>query len=86
LLVALILSGCTAPLLLTPGISYQGDVTIVVVSREQAQELCSVLRGPPPGDVIRGCWIPASRTIITEPDPFVLAHELEHARGERPMD
>jgi hypothetical protein len=61
-------------------------VTIVVVSREQAQELCSVLRAPPPGSFFRGCWIPASRTVITEPDPAVLAHELRHARGERPMD
>lgn len=85
-MVALILSGCAAPLLLTPGIYYQGDVTMVVVSREQVQELCSVLRRSPPGGVICGCWIPASRTIITEPDPAVLAHELQHARGERPMD
>jgi hypothetical protein len=86
LIAALAWAGCAAPLLLTRGIYYQGDVTIVVVSREQAQELCSVLRVPPPGDVIRGCWIPASRTVITEPDPAVLAHELQHARGERPMD
>jgi hypothetical protein len=86
LIAALASAGCATPLLLTPGIYYQGDVTILVVSREQAQELCSVLRVPPPGGVIRGCWIPASRTVITEPDPAVLAHELQHARGERPMD
>ena len=86
LIAALAWAGCAAPVLLTPGIYYQGGVTIVVVSREQAQELCSVLRGPPSGGAIRGCWIPASRTIITEPDPAVLAHELQHARGERPMD
>jgi hypothetical protein len=85
-MVALMLSGCAAPVLLTPGIYYQEDVTIVVVSREQAQELCSVLRRSPPGGVLCGCWRPASRTIITEPDPAVLAHELQHARGERPMD
>ena len=86
LIAGLALAGCAAPRLLAPGIYYQGDVTIVVVSREQVQELCSVLRVPPPGGFFRGCWIPASRTIITEPDPAVLAHELEHARGERPMD
>ncbi|HSL51974.1 MAG TPA: hypothetical protein VK878_23130 [Candidatus Deferrimicrobiaceae bacterium] len=87
LIVALALAGCAAPLLLKRGIYYQGDVTIVVVSREQVHDLCSVLRGALPSDqVIRGCWIPASRTVITEPDPAVLAHELQHARGERPMD
>jgi hypothetical protein len=80
------LAGCAAPLSLTPGIYYEGDVTIVVVSREKVQELCSVLRVPPPGGFFRGCWIPASRTVITEPDLAVLAHELQHARGERPMD
>ena len=42
-----------------------------------------MLRVPPPGGFFRGCWIPASRTVITEPDPAVLAHELQHARGER---
>jgi hypothetical protein len=86
LIVALAMAGCAAPLLLKRGISYQGDVTIVVVSREQVYDLCSVLRGALPDQIIRGCWIPASRTVITEPDPAVLAHELQHARGERPMD
>lgn len=86
LITALIAAGCAAPPLLKPGVYYRGDVTIVVVSPEQVQKLCSVLRVPPPGCVLRGCWIPGSRTVITEPDPAVLAHELEHACGERPMD
>ena len=86
LAVALLVSGCAAPVLLTPGTYYQGDVTIVVASPEKVQELCSVLRVPPHGGFFRGCWIPASRTVITDPDPAVLAHELQHARGERPMD
>jgi hypothetical protein len=87
LIVALALAGCAAPLLLKRGIYYQGDVTIVVVSPSQVRDLCSVLRGAlPPDQVLRGCWIPASRTVISEPDAAVLAHELQHARGERPMD
>jgi hypothetical protein len=86
LVAALAVVGCAAPLLLKPGVYYQGDVTIVVVSREEVQKLCSVHRAPPAGGVFRGCWIPASRSVITEPDPAVLAHELQHARGERPMD
>lgn len=85
-LIALVASGCAAPLVLTPGIYHRGDVTIVVVSRQEAQELCSILRKPPPGSLFRACWIPASRTVVTEPDPAVLAHELQHAGGERPMD
>ncbi len=85
-IVALILSGCAAPLLLPLGTYYQDDVTVLVVSPERVQDLCSVLRPAPPGKVVHGCWIPASRTIITEPDPAVLAHELQHAHGERPMD
>jgi hypothetical protein len=84
---ALILAACAAPLLLTPGIYYEKDGTIVVVSCQAAHDLCSVLRTElQTGQTIRGCWIPASRTVITEPDPAVLAHELQHARGERPMD
>lgn len=87
LAVALALAGCAAPLGLKRGVYYQGDVTIVVVSPAQVRELCSVLRGASASaQAVRGCWIPASRTVISEPDPTVLAHELEHASGERPMD
>lgn len=87
LAVALALVGCAAPPGLKRGVYYRGDVTIVVVSPAHVRELCSVLRGASASPrAFRGCWIPASRTVISEPDPTVLAHELEHASGERPMD
>ena len=55
-----------------------GELRVWIRPPREVDILCRMVVDAPPQVEIRGCFIPATKTIISVDDPYIILHELKH--------